>query len=252
MTVFFTAVVEPAALVSPLRVCFAENVTVPSGSDETSTRTESFPVRSITPVPETVFEPTVNVYATVAPIAPVITTGASVWSPLLTNGAISTTGAAGATVTVAAPATGGSVSGELIGLFPAVRSTSRWTPGVLPACGSRGLPFWSPHAASCWSTIPSSPNGSPFRVGVAAVMGGEVRVGAVARRERVQVLGKLRLHGAAHGRHPERRERRRDSCRTRRSSRSAGRRRCSRPGRRGRRRRGRRPPRTGSCRCRCW
>src|SRR3954468_20904109 len=138
MTVFLTAVVEPAALVRPESVSVAEVVTVPSASDEMSTRIESLPSPPIVPAPVTTCVPSESRYWTDAPTAPLTTSGASIWSPYETNGAISTTGAAGAATTAAVAATGGSVSGELIGLLPEVRSTSRLPPGVLPACGSRG------------------------------------------------------------------------------------------------------------------
>src|SRR6478752_5393775 len=50
---------------------------------------------------------------------------------------------------------------------PALKSAARRTsflPLLLPACGSRGPPVWSPQASSFWVTMPASPNGSPLRV----------------------------------------------------------------------------------------
>src|ERR1041384_5757813 len=46
----------------------------------------------------------------------------------------------------------------------AERKTSRCAV-PLPACGSDGPPCWSAQAASCCSTRPSSPFGSPLRAG---------------------------------------------------------------------------------------
>ena len=95
---------------------------------------------------------------TALPAGPLTTVGTAV-CPLLST-------RAGAETRRDAP-TGGSeeVPGELIGRVPDVLRTSRLPPGVLPACGSRGLPLLSAIAASVWRSRPSSPNGSPLRVG---------------------------------------------------------------------------------------
>src|SRR6476646_8155090 len=108
-----------------------------------------------------VVTPSETVYAAPVPATPVITVGTAV-TPMLST-------SAGADSSAAAPRAEGSqqvlVPGELIGRVPDVLSTSRWLPGVFPACGSRGAPRLSPIAASVWRSRPSSPNGSPLRVG---------------------------------------------------------------------------------------
>src|SRR5258708_2584266 len=119
--VSFVVVVDPSALATPATVSIAVAVSSPSGRPETFTRIANLPLAPMIPLPETEPEPPVIWYQTVAPIWPLITSGASVWSPFETYGAISTIGAAGAPPP-APLALGGSVFGELIGRMPEVRS----------------------------------------------------------------------------------------------------------------------------------
>src|SRR3954447_26127697 len=115
--VSFAEVVVPGALTTPLTVTVALAVSRPSGRLETSTRIVNRPPLPMTPVPVTRPVLPAIVYRTVAPTGPLTTSGASVWSPFATFGAIVTSGAAGALICAPAAA-GGSVFGELIGLIP--------------------------------------------------------------------------------------------------------------------------------------